>query len=120
LLSETNINFVLATKEARTAVSVKLFVTDVSSSNKFWARDGFFIFTTQPNLTVGSNYRHIELIPSAVSLEGKQSERKATFWYTQNGILPFHALKASSDTTFETWEQVWSFFYKTLKMGFRK
>jgi len=39
----------------------------------------FFIFTTQPNLRVGFNYRHIELIPSAVSLEGKQPERKATF-----------------------------------------
>jgi len=70
----------------------------------------FLILTTQPNLTGGFNYRHrIERIPSAVSLEGKQPECKATFWSTQNGIIPFHALKASSDTMFETWRQVWSF-----------
>jgi len=60
-------------------------------------------------LTVGFNCCHIEPIPSAVSLDGKQPERKATFLSTQNGILPLHALKTSSDTTFETWRQVWSF-----------
>jgi hypothetical protein len=107
-LWETNINFVLATLAARTLVFVKWFVTYVSSSNMFWARVGIFIFTTQPNLTVGFNYLHIELIPSSLSLEGKQPEREATLWSPQNVIPSFYALKASSDKTFETWRQVWS------------